>query len=407
MIAGNREGRVVRRTRLRSPRPTSWRLMFSQVREDPLVEIASSRGRVLMIASGGCTALSLAGAPGVTHIDALDPNPFQIELCRLKQRALRSHPLPEVRSLLGDLPADPAWRVQAARRLGCVLPDRLLGPGILQAGQFERLFASLREFLHRLVCPPDQLERLFDPDDPLDGRGLLQCFDRQFWQTAFTLFFHDELLRTMFGPAAVQHAPKGTYPIYFRRAFERALTRLPVQGNYFLSQVLLGRSIGDVPPYLGRPVDPERVEFHQQDLEQFLSRSVRSPYDTVCLSNVFDWMDQRAIERVCGLLPHAVRRGGASSCASSTISGTCHGRSVGTSFRWRTSRPGGRRATAASSLARSRSGRSDEDSLDGSGGALRASLAPARTSAQLSAGVIDPLSDRSRQGLHAIRSPAG
>ncbi len=294
---------------------TDWRLMFSQVREDPRVELASMRasagaGRVLTIASAGCTALSLLSLDEVTHVDAIDPNPLQIALCRFKQDALRALPLSVARALLGDAPADPRWRQRTGRSLGVALDPAIVGAGVLQAGQFEQLFGCFREFVQRLVCPADQLARLFDPNDSLDGRRLLARFDRKFWPLAFSLFFGDRLLETMFGDQATQYAPPGSYPHYFQRAFERALTQLPTHDNYFLSQILLGRSIGCRPPYLTCALTDrlDRLSFHQADLEQFLSRP-RAPYDLVCLSNVFDWMDQPAIERVCRLLLRAVRPG--------------------------------------------------------------------------------------------------
>ncbi|GDY12490.1 hypothetical protein LBMAG53_13680 [Planctomycetota bacterium] len=68
-------------------------LAFAQVREDPLVDLALLGGpgsRVLMIASGGCTVARLAADPRVELIHAVDPNPAQLALARLKVSLLSS-----------------------------------------------------------------------------------------------------------------------------------------------------------------------------------------------------------------------------------------------------------------------------------------------------------------------------
>ena len=45
-------------------------------------------------------------------------------------------------------------------------------------------------------------------------------FEHKYWKVAFDLFFHHSFLEAMFGPEAVQHAPKDSYPEYFRKVIE-------------------------------------------------------------------------------------------------------------------------------------------------------------------------------------------
>src|SRR5690348_13503060 len=66
---------------------------FAQVREDPLLDAEVLRGlspkaRIIMIASGGCTLAFLAARIRLERIDAVDPNPAQIALTRLKVHLL-------------------------------------------------------------------------------------------------------------------------------------------------------------------------------------------------------------------------------------------------------------------------------------------------------------------------------
>jgi S-adenosylmethionine-diacylglycerol 3-amino-3-carboxypropyl transferase len=66
---------------------------FARVRGDPLLDawfVDRLRGdvRVIMVASGGCTASLLGAHPRVTWLRRVDPNAAQLALARLKLRPL-------------------------------------------------------------------------------------------------------------------------------------------------------------------------------------------------------------------------------------------------------------------------------------------------------------------------------
>ena len=108
---------------------------------------------------------------------------------------------------------------------------------------------------------------------------------------AFERFFSDPLLRSMFGPAATQHARPGSYPAYFQRAFEDGLTREGAVDNPFLHHVFLGHYLdreGCLPPFLAAPVPELRITFREGCIDAQLDLS---GYGFVDLSNILDWMD--------------------------------------------------------------------------------------------------------------------
>jgi len=80
------------------------RLFFAQVREDPCLEIEAlaplADARVVVVSSGGCTALSLLAA-GAGHVTAVDLNSTQNHLVELKVAALRRLTMPEILSFFG------------------------------------------------------------------------------------------------------------------------------------------------------------------------------------------------------------------------------------------------------------------------------------------------------------------
>jgi S-adenosylmethionine:diacylglycerol 3-amino-3-carboxypropyl transferase len=74
---------------------SDMRLMFAQVREDAavdeylLAQTGNRAGRVLVIASGGCTAFSLISA-GAHEVEAIDVNQSQLALVDKKIKLLKS-----------------------------------------------------------------------------------------------------------------------------------------------------------------------------------------------------------------------------------------------------------------------------------------------------------------------------
>lgn len=262
---------------------------FAVVREDPDIEhvlVCKTRAkRVLVVASGGCTALTLVHREPGLEVTAFDFAEAQLAQVRDKQDAVRR----------GDL---------RALNVGDASPE-----GINQRGEFESLFRTLRRFVEEMVAPPEALARYFDDATPgPERRSLLQSWTgSKYWPVAFSLCFHDALLHAMFGTAATQHAEPGSYPGYFQRAFERGLARDDGPRNPFLAHVLLGAYLpAHAPDYVQArgelPVTLVRCELPDvQDLSRF---------DLVSVSNIFDWSDDALVARWAGSLS-ALRPGAA------------------------------------------------------------------------------------------------
>lgn len=266
------------------------RIKFAVVREDPDVEHAIVRRvraeRVLVVASGGCTALTLAHREPAVRVTAFDLADGQLAHLEAKRAAVAR----------GDL------------RALSVGDD---APGALnQRGEFESLFRTLRRFVEEFVAPPEAMARYFDPATGAADREELVTgwLASRYWPVAFSLCFHDALLHAMFGPAATQHAEPGSYPAYFRRAFERGLRREDGPRNPFLSHVLLGAYLPEhAPDYVRAGALPAPELVHGElgavpDLARF---------DVVSLSNVFDWSDDALAARWADRLARELRPGAA------------------------------------------------------------------------------------------------
>lgn len=261
-------------------------LQFAVVREDPEVESALvvrfGARRVGLVASGGCTALTLASRFPEVALTLVDPNPAQLAHVRAKLDALRT--------LEGDARL-------AAFNVGT---DDVAG--LSARGNFEGLFRGLRDTLRAFVASPAEIAAVCAGE--ADPAPLLAS---RYWPAAFAMWFSDALLHAMFGPDATQHAPPGSYPAYFRARIERGLADPARGSNRFLHHVLVGCFRPEAPPpWLGwRPpadVPIELVHGTLADLDP-------AAFDLLHLSNVFDWMAPAAAEALAGHICARARPG--------------------------------------------------------------------------------------------------
>jgi S-adenosylmethionine-diacylglycerol 3-amino-3-carboxypropyl transferase len=258
-------------------------IQFALVREDDEIELAVLDALVpqarhaLLVASGGCTALSLGVRRPQLALTLIDANPAQLDLVQRKYNALAT------------LPAGSQQRREA---FGVDVDDDTSLSG---CGNFESLFRGLRSLLNDLVMPATTRREV------LRGRVPITALtSSRYWPVAFSLFFSDALLETMFGPDATQHAPRGSYPAYFQQAIERGLHRNDAATNPWLHQVLLGHWLDDaLPTWLTAstaPIPPPMLHTTMQQAPSFAG------FDLVQLSNLFDWMASDVVDGIVARL---------------------------------------------------------------------------------------------------------
>lgn len=272
--------------------PKDNALQFSVVREDPEVELHLFRKfqfkNAALIGSGGCTAISLAMEFPQTKLTIIEPNPAQLDLIDQKVKALRKLKGSTLRKTFGVGDAG----------------DRDLS--LIEQGNFESLFRGLRKFVFDFVASKQEIARLLKSGKKADWRAV---FKHRYWPVAFDLYFSNALLETMFGAAAIQHAPKHSYPTHFRQVIENGLLRADRKDNYFLYHILLGhypKYKSGWPPYLRSTKN--KIKFSTfngmaQEIEDF------SAFDFVDLSNIFDWSSEIEVKSLAEKLANELKPG--------------------------------------------------------------------------------------------------
>jgi len=254
-------------------------IQFAVVREDHLIEQeVLSRypaKRPFMIASGGCSALTLQAIFPDAEFTLLDPNPAQLDHVRAKMNAMHNASGTQRNADFNIEHSDPM--------------------GLSECGNFESLFRGLRVFLHDLVLPYQGWRRYFSkPGAIRDIRKTV--FDHPYWAAAFEMYFCDPLLEAMFGPDATQHAEPRSYPGYFRAVFERGLELDTAFDNSFLHHVFLGHYLDRpacLPGYLSMQPADYRFHFEKGYVDDTVDLGA---HEFVGLSNIFDWMAPASVD---------------------------------------------------------------------------------------------------------------
>ena len=287
------------------------RLFFAQVREDPRAELCALRpgpdDEVVVVSSGGCTALSLLAA-GAGRVVAVDLNATQNHLVELKTAATSLGS----RDAVAFLGAQPS-----ARRRGTYVSlrneltpsarrywdhrTRAVDAGVLGAGVSERFIATVVGALLLAVHPRSRVERLLACRTLAEQRAL---FEREWstrrWRTLFALLCNRFVLRNTYPTQFFEHVENPSFALHFRGLAERAITELPVSSNYFLHQMLAGRYPVDepdgVPPYLsdrGAAVVAarrERLALVDGSMTEYLRARPFGSVNAFALSNICEWM---------------------------------------------------------------------------------------------------------------------
>ncbi|PAW66664.1 MAG: hypothetical protein B9S38_13415 [Verrucomicrobiia bacterium Tous-C4TDCM] len=275
-------------------RAASLPLAFAQVREDPRLDLELARrvsagGTVVMIASGGETAACLGRLP--LWLVAVDINPAQLALARVKWELAGKVPADDAMALLGHLPMPVAERERVMKKLldelgleGDVFgpPEWIAERGVDHGGRYEVCFAELRA---RLEPWRGELEAM------LNSERAMKDFDGAALDAAFAGVMSLENLVCLFGQEATQN-PRRSFSDHFTARTREVIRRMPPRANPFLWQILAGCFPPDCRyDWLedDRPMVAE-VEWRQGKMNAVLDSMAEESAELVHLSNILDWL---------------------------------------------------------------------------------------------------------------------
>jgi S-adenosylmethionine-diacylglycerol 3-amino-3-carboxypropyl transferase len=293
-------------------------ILYAQCWEDPEIDRAAFKIKpgdtVFSITSGGCNALAfLIDNPRIVY--ALDLNPRQNYLLDLKMGAFASLAYEEMLELLGVRPSV-RRRELYARVRGAIGEESReywdarqvkLEQGLIHTGRYEWYMSLLRRALER-VKGQRLIRELFEAGDPAARLRLYrQRWDTPSWRLFTRVFLSRTVMSFLFTGEFFQYV-EGSFSFgkHFARLVERALTRMPLRENYFVSYILLGRYFDEdhLPPYLMRDHFDlirsrlARVRLITGTCGDFFNSRPDSSIQKFNFTNIFEWMPEDAFEGI-------------------------------------------------------------------------------------------------------------
>lgn len=285
---------------------------------DILLEALDPRpGQVcLSIASAGDNTLALL-ARRPDRVIAIDLSPAQLCCLELRVAAFRELEYKEMLELLGSAPS--RRRCELYRKCRGLLNTGArnfwdshlsdVDSGIGNAGKFERYFALFRERILPLIHSRKTIASLLEKRSPHEREEFYQSdWNTWRWRLIFKVFFSRFVMGRL-----------GRDPNFFKyvegsvasRIFDRvryALTTLDPCKNSYLQWILAGRHITALPFALREEnfdairSNLDRLEWHCQSVETFLTSSSETKIDRFNLSDIFEYVStenhQQILERV-------------------------------------------------------------------------------------------------------------
>jgi S-adenosylmethionine-diacylglycerol 3-amino-3-carboxypropyl transferase len=282
-------------------------LVFNQVWEDPLVDrqaLAPTVDDVVLgIASAGDNLLALL-LEGPRKIYAVDLNPAQIHLLRLKVAAIQQLDYPDFWHLFSLAPAPRAGQLYH-EHLRNHLPAEtqefwdahliLLERGLSYAGVFGRALWLLRSYL-KLVCGESALQQLFHQDSLGDqAEHYRRRIHTPWWNPVARPLAAVLPVLVMFGahPRQAWRVRGGQFAHSLAQGIYQALTTSPIQNNFLWQQALLGHYL--TPPEYARPENFSRLKANISRVEMYIGRAqdlLRSlPPESLTAINLLDALD--------------------------------------------------------------------------------------------------------------------
>ena len=293
-------------------------IFFSQVREDPLIEIELLKDkpnqRVALVASGGCTLLRLLAFENIKEVHGIDFNPAQLNLIEIRKAALFQLMSDEELKLLGHQPCKSEERTKLFKKLE--LPpdveefysDKMdqVAFGLGRVGRYEELFRELSSKLKEKSLNP-----ILNPkkvaQDPYFKELFMECFERQ-------------KLIDIFGPEAVNYSMSKSFGEHFFEVFKDALERWYPEQNYFLFGVFEDYYLpvkDQLPFYLQFENQQQiigfedRLELHQGVfVEKIKELSQNKKFDLIQSSNITDWMSLESMDAMLKTIKEALNPDG-------------------------------------------------------------------------------------------------
>jgi S-adenosylmethionine-diacylglycerol 3-amino-3-carboxypropyl transferase len=250
---------------------------------------------------------------------AIDANPNQNHLLRLKMKALQRLEYTDYAAFIGLFPGSERSRLAVLGELSKDLPEETrpwiwrgreaILRGILYQGRWERFYRLVSKLAH--LMRGRAIDRLFSFNELEEQRRFVrEQWDCFWWRRTFDLLCSTGVSRWFLGdPAYYAHVDVSVGQFLYGR-MKASLERTLARNNFMLSLVFRGRlSEEDLPPHL-TPAGFEtirgrldRIRIETRDLISYVEAEDSPCFSRFSLSDVPSFLTQGSFARLLHALP--------------------------------------------------------------------------------------------------------
>ncbi|MDJ1497670.1 DUF3419 family protein [Cytophagaceae bacterium DM2B3-1] len=292
------------------------RLLFGQVWEDPVVEVALLKQvpdpqHICVVASAGCTAFSLAGHTSA-QIAAIDINTAQIYFCQLKSALLQ---VLSYKDFLYALDKNAESFYKKVERL---LPDEtqqywsdnlhLLSRGMNHAGFIDRKMTWFSTVFLKLVSSSNLFHQFLNLTDVEQQKQQFPVvLKEKRLKRIVSILLSKTILKWIFGKEVISRLPTD-FSLYIFNKLQTWFTTTPLHSNPYIWQTFLQsynyELENTLPLYLWPSVYKHikeklsNIHWMQSDMVNYLTTQPAASIHFFAMSNILEAMDEVFTARV-------------------------------------------------------------------------------------------------------------
>lgn len=268
--------------------------------------------RILSIASAGDNSFALL-AQNPAQLVAVDVNPVQLYLCKLKKAAFT---LPDHASFLAflgftesskrdEMYAQIRSQMSPAAQEWFDLRPEIIRGGVIHSGKFENYFSFFRRRLLPLIHSRKDIRKLFAPKTAEAQHAFYHKeWNTWRWRLFFRIFFSKYIMGKYGRDPEFMREVKITVSKYIFEKAEKHLCKKEAQENLYLQHILTGKFEPRL-PYYARAEHFETIRKNLGRLilfEGYAEDAIRrhGPFSAFNLSNIFEYLSPEITKKVAG-----------------------------------------------------------------------------------------------------------
>ncbi|OGT31204.1 MAG: hypothetical protein A3E87_04805 [Gammaproteobacteria bacterium RIFCSPHIGHO2_12_FULL_35_23] len=266
-------------------------IIFDNVYEDPRLEVslckAFSVKKVLCIASGGCTALTLKNVFPNIQVNVVDTNPSQLELVKAKVKLLESGNKEQINRFFNiGAPYEESFSNQAV---------------------FNKINRCLRFLTNELLISEFELVELFS-QSPYSIDKAKVLLHNPFWDLIFQMVYSTSLVSVVLSKHVSHMLIRDKIGNFLCNNIRAGLCSDYACKNYILQRLFLGYYLPTaLPIFLSEKCKrPYAFQYYPMSLEEVPDLET---YDLLSLSNICSWMNIEQMRKFIHNLSNRLRPG--------------------------------------------------------------------------------------------------